>query len=196
MKKNIILALALLSTSWLHAIETGKPAPAFSVKDCCDQEVKLSDYKGKTVVLEWTNADCPFVKKHYDGGHMQALQKKYTDKGVIWLRINSSAPGKQGHLKDMGEAMALTKKQNAHATSLLLDSDGKLGKTYGAKTTPHMFVINPEGTLVYAGAIDDDSDVSYSANAKNYVAEAVEATLAGKPVATANTQPYGCSVKY
>lgn len=196
MKRIFILAVALLSTSWLHAVEVGKTAPAFSVKDCCGQDVKLSDYKGKTVVLEWTNPECPFVKKFYDGGHMQALQKKYTDKGVVWLRINSSAPGKQGYLKDMEAAMALTQKQNAHATSLLLDSDGKVGKTYGAKTTPHMFVVNPAGTLVYAGAIDNDSDTSYNSDAKNYVVEALDATLAGKSVATANTQSYGCSVKY
>lgn len=196
MKRIFILAVALLSTSWLYAVEVGKTAPAFSVKDCCGQDVKLSDYKGKTVVLEWTNPECPFVKKYYDGGHMQALQKKYTDKGVVWLRINSSAPGKQGYLKDMEAAMALTQKQNAHATSLLLDSDGKVGKTYGAKTTPHMFVINPAGTLVYAGAIDNDSDTSYNSDAKNYVVEALDATLAGKSVATANTQSYGCSVKY
>lgn len=196
MKKILVLAFVFTLFHCIQAVEVGKPAPTFSVKDCCDQEVKLSDYKGKTVVLEWTNPDCPFVKKHYDEGHMQALQKKYTDKGVIWLRINSSAPGKQGYFKNMEEAMASTAKQKAKATSLLLDSDGKVGKLYNAKTTPHMFVINSEGTLVYAGAIDDDPDISYSANAKNYVAAALDETLAGKKVTVANTQSYGCSVKY
>lgn len=196
MKKILSFIIALSFASLAQAVEVGKAAPEFSVKDCCDQEVKLSDYKGKTVVLEWTNHECPFVKKFYEGGHMQDLQKKYTDKGVVWLRINSSAPGKQGHLEDMEAAMNLTQEQKAKATSLLLDSNGKVGKLYGAKTTPHMFVINPEGTLVYAGAIDDDSDTSYNADAKNYVVEAVDAVLAGKSVPTANTQPYGCSVKY
>ncbi|MEZ5405146.1 MAG: redoxin domain-containing protein [Verrucomicrobiia bacterium] len=196
MKKILSFLVTLSLASLAQAIEVGKSAPEFSVKDCCGEEVKLSDYKGKTVVLEWTNPECPFVKKYYDGGHMQDLQKKYTDKGVIWLRINSSAPGKQGYLKDMEEAMELTKKQKAKATKLLLDSDGHVGKLYDAKTTPHMFVINTAGVLVYAGAIDNDPDTSYDPKAKNYVADALDAALTNKSVETANTQPYGCSVKY
>ncbi|MDT8391882.1 MAG: thioredoxin family protein [Lentisphaeria bacterium] len=198
MKQSLLLAgVCALSLMVSAAVETGKPAPDFTLTDINGTEHSLSDFKGKTVVLEWTNYDCPFVKKHYGAGNMQALQKKYTDQGVIWLSICSSAPGKQGHftteewLKRSQEAQAL-------GTAILVDADGKTGKLYGAKTTPHLFVIDTAGTIAYQGAIDDQRswDPKTIKGAKNYVAAALDALLAGKPVAEKETQPYGCSVKY
>lgn len=172
-------------------------APDFSLTGIDGKTYKLSDFKGKYVVLEWNNLDCPFVKKHYGSGNMQALQKKYTEKGVVWLTICSSAQGKQGYyesaaLKDM------TAERKLASTAYLRDPDGTVGKTYGAKTTPSMFVVNPEGTLVYAGAIDDKPtpDPNDIPGATNYVAACLDASLAGKPVATKTTVSYGCGVKY
>ncbi len=174
-----------------------KPAPAFELKGIDGSTYKLSDFKGKYVVLEWNNFDCPFVKKHYGAGNMQALQKKYMEKGVVWFTVCSSAPGKQGYY----ETDALTKMTAEHksaATAYLRDPDGKVGRLYGAKTTPHMFVIDPEGVLVYAGAIDDKPSTNPDdiKGAVNYVAASLDATMGGKAVATKSTAPYGCSVKY
>lgn len=175
----------------------GQPAPAFSLPGTDGKTHQLSDYAGKVVVLEWTNPDCPFVKKHYGAGNMQKIQADLTGKDVVWLTVSTNAAGKQGHLTaEAGKAFL--EGQKAAATTLLLDHDGKTGRAYGAKTTPHMYVIDPKGVLVYAGAIDDKPTAKPAdiEGAKNYVVAAVEETLAGKPVTTASTQPYGCSVKY
>jgi peroxiredoxin len=157
----------------------------------------LSSFKGKFVVLEWFNHDCPFVVKHYGSGNMQALQKEFIAKDVVWLSINSSAEGKEG-FKSAEETNTLTTEKKAAPTAVLLDSDGTVGKLYGAKTTPHMFVINPDGVLVYQGAIDDKSgfDQSEVAEAKNYVKAALDQAMAGQAVTDATTKSYGCSVKY
>ena len=175
----------------------GQTAPAFTLTDTSGKKHSLSDFSGKTVVLEWVNHECPFVKKHYGSGNMQALQREATGKGVVWLSVNSSAPGKQGHLDAKLGAAAIAEKKSA-STALLLDSEGTVGKLYGAKTTPHMYVIDAKGTLVYAGAIDDkpSTDPADVTGAKNYVRAALDEVLAGKPVTTATTQSYGCSVKY
>jgi peroxiredoxin len=175
----------------------GAAAPAFTATDTHGAKVGLADQKGKYVVLEWHNQGCPFVVKHYDTGNMQKLQKELTAKGVVWLTVVSSAPGKQGHVSP-AEADAYVKEKGAAPTAVLLDEDGSIGRLYGAKTTPHMFVIDDQGTLVYAGAIDDKptADKADVAGAKSYVRAAYEEAKAGKPVTTASTPPYGCSVKY
>jgi peroxiredoxin len=177
--------------------QVGKAAPDFTLTDTAGKTHSLSAFKGKVVVLEWTNPDCPFVKKHYDAGNMQNLQKTWTGKDVVWLAVNSSAPGKQGNFP-AEKWTSLMKEKNAAPTAVLLDADGKAGKLYGAKTTPHMFVIDQAGLLVYDGAIDDkpSPDPASLKDAKNYVSAALESTLAGKPVETPSTKPYGCSVKY
>lgn len=174
-----------------------KPAPDFKCNDSNGVEHSLSSYKGKIVVLEWLNHDCPFVKKHYGSGNMQKLQKVYTGRDVIWLSVISSAPGKQGFCTP-DKANDLIRSKNAHPTAVLLDPLGTVGKKYGAKTTPHMFIIDKEGTLVYNGGIDnkrstDPLDVD---RATNYVAKALNELLAGKEVSTKTSAPYGCSVKY
>jgi len=172
-------------------------AAEFTLTDPSGKSHSLSDYKGKWVVLEWTNQSCPFVKKFYSVGNMQELQKKYTEKGVVWLAICSSAKGKQGHFSSEEWASTI-KKNELHSTAVLIDEDGKVGKLYKAKTTPHMFVINPEGEIVYQGAIDSkkSADSDDIANSDNYVVAALEAGMAGKPIKVKTTQPYGCSVKY
>lgn len=179
------------------AAPVDQPAPGFSLKDSNGATHDLASYRGKFVVLEWVNFDCPFVGKHYGSGNMQSLQQTYTAKGVVWLSINSSAPGKQGYFPP-DEINALIARKHAHPTAYLIDSDGKVGREYGAKTTPHMFVIDPEGTVLYAGGIDDkpSTDVADIATAKNYVKAALDEALAGQPVAVTSSQPYGCSVKY
>ena len=179
------------------APEIGKPAPEFTGTDTNGKEVKLSDFKGKIVVLEWTNPECPYVVKHYDSKNMQKLQEEATAKDVVWLSINSSADGKQGN--QTGEAAnAYMTEKGSKPTARLLDPKGEIGKAYDAKTTPHMFVIDKEGVLVYNGAIDDNDSFKPedAATAKNYVTAAIEALKAGKPVETSQSKPYGCSVKY
>lgn len=177
--------------------EIGKSAPDFTLPDSNGKSHSLSDYEGKVVVLEWLNHGCPFVKKHYNSGNMQALQKAYAEKGVIWLSIISSAPGKQGYCTPE-QANEITKEKNAAPAAVLLDPEGSVGKLYGAKTTPHMFIISKEGTLVYNGGIDDirSTNVEDVAKAKNYVQTALDELLAGKEVTDKTSQPYGCSVKY
>lgn len=177
--------------------EIDKKAPDFKLKDTNGKEHSLSDFKGKYVVLEWNSFGCPFVKKHYNSKNMQQLQKKYTGKDVVWLTINSSAPGKEGYFSSE-ELNKKIKEQGANMTAYLVDEKGTVGKTYGAKTTPHMYVINPEGTLIYAGGIDDiaSTDTDDIKKAKNYVAAALDAAMAGKKIETKTSQPYGCSVKY
>lgn len=192
----LAIATLLAATSALAA-KTGAPAPDFKVLGADGKEHTLAEYKGKTLVLEWLNHGCPYVKKHYQSGNMQKLQKKYTGQGVAWLSVISSAPGKQG-ASTAEEASAAVAEHQASPTTVLLDTDGKMGRAYGAKTTPHMFVIDPKGTLAYNGAIDDrpTTELSDVPAAKSYVAAAIEETMAGKPVKMANSKPYGCSVKY
>lgn len=196
MKKVCFLLLAL--TTWVHAAaEVGKPAPAFTLTSCESKPVSLSDFKGKVVVLEWTNHSCPFVVKHYGTGNMQKLQADATAKGVVWLSICSSAPGKQGYAAP-ADASKVCAQKNSAATAYLIDESGDTGRAYGAKRTPEMYVINADGVVVYQGAIDDMKSVDPAdvAKAKNLVAAAIEETLAGKPVSTPKTEAYGCSIKY
>lgn len=192
-----ILALLVAAGTAVAAPQVGQPAPEFTLTDSNGQSHNLSDFKGKFVVLEWLNHGCPFVKKHYDGGNMQGLQKEYTGKDVVWLSIVSSAPGKQGHMSPEETNKAKEEKVSA-ATAILIDEDGTVGKLYDAKVTPELFVINPEGTLIYAGAIDDKKSVDAAdvAGAKNYVKQALDEALAGNPVSEPTTEAYGCSVKY
>ena len=196
MKQLVALAVASLATVALGNAPAGKPAPTFTVTDLAGKTVNLADYKGKTVVLEWTNFGCPFVQKHYKSGNMQALQKKH-GADVVWLAVNSTnkdssdwtaAPVLTAQLKQFGAAPA----------AYLVDEPGKVGMAYGAKTTPHMFIIDPAGTVVYNGAIDDkrSTNVEDVKGAKNYVVAALDEMKAGKPVSTATTSPYGCTVKY
>jgi peroxiredoxin len=175
----------------------GQPAPAFSATDTKGKTHNLADYKGKIVVLEWLNHECPFVKKHYNSGNMQKLQKSSAEKGIVWLSIISSAPGKQGNCTPE-QADSLTAENKAVPAAVLLDPEGELGRLYGAKTTPHMFIIDAAGILVYNGAIDDirSTNVEDIAKAKNYVQAALDEMLAGKPVTIKTSQPYGCTVKY
>ena len=177
--------------------QAGQQAPDFTATDSNGHAQKLSDYHGKFVVLEWTNSGCPFTKKHYDSGNMQKLQKEWTAKGVVWLTVLSSAPGKQG-FKTAAEENAYVQQVGASPTAVLLDPNGQLGHLYGAKTTPHIFIIDPSGKLIYDGAIDNKptTDQEDIAGADNYVSDALSAALSGQQVAKANTQPYGCSVKY
>ena len=181
----------------LGGVKIGAPAPAFTSTDLHGQQRTLADFKGKYVVLEWHNQGCPFVKKHYDSGNMQRLQHDLTAQGVAWLTVISSAPGKQGNVTPAEEEQYL-KDQHAAPTDVLFDPDGTLGHLYGAKTTPHMFLIDPKGIVVYQGAIDDKPthEVADVSGATNYVRAAYDQVKAGKPVTTATTAPYGCSVKY
>ena len=199
MKSLLLLPVLtlILNLSAFSAVEPGETAPDFTLKDSKGNSQKLSSYSGKFVVLEWMNPECPFVKKHYSIGNMQSLQKEYTTKGVVWLSIISSAPGKQGYCTGP-QAEANTKDQKASPTAVLLDPSGEVGQLYGAKTTPHMFVINPEGKLIYMGAIDSirSANSSDCAKAENYIRQTLDAALAGKPVPTPETKSYGCSVKY
>lgn len=200
MKKILSLAASLLILVvpvFAGGPQIGKKAPSFSLTDIDGNTRSLEEFKGKHVVLEWTNPGCPFVKKHYDSGNMQALQKEWTGKEVIWLSVCSSAEGKQGHMTP-AEWREWAEKEKASPTAVLLDPDGKVGKRYEAKTTPHMFVIDPKGTLIYMGAIDDKPsyDPADVKGAANHVSLALEASLAGKPVEVSSTRPYGCSVKY
>lgn len=179
------------------AAEIGKAAPEISAKDTNGNDFNLSDHKGKIVVLEWTNHACPFVVKHYDTNNMQSAQKKAREMGVEWISIVSSAEGRQGHVS-AEEANKITAEAGASPTAKILDASGEIGKAYGAKTTPHMFVIDENGNLAYAGAIDDNSSPRASTvkGAKNYVLAAISDLQAGNAVETAQTAPYGCSVKY
>lgn len=177
--------------------EIGKPAPDFTAVDTKGNPVALSSLRGKTVVLEWTNAECPYVVKHYGAGNMQKLQSEAAADGVVWLTLISSAPNEQGHVSP-AEANKLTLDRKAAPASIVLDETGKIGRAYDARTTPHMFVINPEGTLVFMGGIDDKPTASKTdiAGATNYVRLALDAVKSGKPVATPVARAYGCSIKY
>lgn len=179
------------------AIKVGEPAPAFEVLSQTGEPVQLSDFKGKFVVLEWTNEGCPFVRKHYKHGNMQGLQKEFTDKDVTWLTVFSSKPGKQGHV-DAAGAKKFQADFKTASTAMLLDGDGTVGRLYEAKTTPHMYVVNPDGNLIYAGGIDStpSADPADIADSENYVKSALNEAMAGKPVSTPISKPYGCSIKY
>jgi peroxiredoxin len=175
----------------------GQPAPDFTLQGADGKTHSLADYPGKFVVLEWTNPQCPFVHKFYDSGTMQKLQKDETAKGVVWLRINSSAEGHEGY-QTVSDLASYIEANHVAATASLLDPDGKVGHLYGARTTPHMFVIDPKGVLIYAGGIDNtpSPDPATLATATNYVTAALDEAMAGKPVTTPTARPYGCSVKY
>ena len=194
-------ALCLMAAPAIAKIATGDTVADMAVTDSNGQVHNLSDFAGKTVVLEWTNHKCPYVKKHYntdfDGGNMQNLQKAAAEDGVVWLSVISSAPGKQGHVTG-SKANALTADRGAAPQAVILDESGEAGRTFSAKTTPHMYVINADQTLVYQGAIDDNRSSSPKtiAGARNYVTEALAAVKAGEAVTTGETAPYGCSVKY
>lgn len=200
MKTNLLItALTSLAATALFAAEptVGNAAPDFSLPDATGKTHSLADFRGKFVVLEWFNEGCPFVKKHYGSGNMQKLQQEYSGKDVVWLTINSSAPGEQGHLTPETAPKTISDLKMT-STKLLLDPDGKVGRLYGAKNTPHMFVINKEGKLIYQGAIDSKPTANASdiASSSNYVKVALDESMAGKPVSNASTKPYGCSVKY
>ena len=181
----------------IAAAKVGQPVPAFHAADIAGKTVGLADYAGKMIVLEWTNDGCPFVGKHYDSGNMQALQKKYMAAGVVWLTIASSAPGEQGYVTP-AEAKADLAKWRAAPSDFLLDPEGVLGRLYDARATPHMVVIDPGGRVAYMGAIDDKPSTRLAdvKTAHNYVAAALDAVAAGRPVAVASTRAYGCSIKY
>ena len=193
-----LLGLLTAFSLGAHAsVRVGQPAPDFTGVDSNGKQHTLSQYKGKTVVLEWTNHDCPYVKKHYNSGNMQALQKQATGDGVVWLSIISSKPGKQGHVSG-GRANKLTKSRNASPTAVILDVSSEIGLLYGAKTTPHMYIVDKTGQLVYMGGIDSipTSNEADIAGAENYVRVALDAMAAGKTIEESVTRPYGCSVKY
>jgi peroxiredoxin len=191
------LAAAFVQVSAAQAPRVGVQAPAFSAKDSRGQSHSLEQYRGKYVVLEWHNQGCPYTRKHYVSGNMQALQKEWTAKGVVWFTVISSAPGEQGYVTDSQENAYLAQ-MHADPTAVLMDPEGKLGRLYDAKTTPEMYVIDPEGKLIYEGAIDDRAtpDVDDIKGADNYLSDALAEAMAGKPVATPFTRSYGCSVKY
>ena len=193
----LAVSMAVLVSAAQAAVAPGQAAPEFSLVDINGKVQKLSDYRGKYVVLEWFNSECPFVQKHYESGNMQALQARYTQKGVAWLGINSTSP-RHSNYRDPARSQAILKEWKSAPTAFVLDPDGKVGKQYGARTTPHMYVINPKGTLVYVVGIDDRPSTSQRdiAAAKNLVAAALDESLSGKPVGTPSAMPYGCSVKY
>ena len=199
------LALALLTVVAFAApvaaqtdqADIGEPAPDFTLEAADGETHSLSDFEGKYVVVEWLNFECPFVGKHYGSGNMQMLQEKYTEKGVVWLSIVSSAPGKQGYYPPE-EMIEQKKKHNGNMTAILMDPDGEIGKTYGATVTPHMYVINPDGELVYRGGIDDKptTDEADIEGATNYVDRALTAVMNGEEVSPKQAKPYGCTIKY
>jgi len=198
--KIILIGLSSLIAASLFGADSppvGSNAPEFSLPDAKGKTHSLGEFKGKYVVLEWFNPECPFVKKHYGSGNMQKLQQEFTSKGVVWLTIDSSAPGLEGSLTPE-QASNTMNSWKTRQTAFLLDPEGKAGRAYGAKNTPHMFVINPEGKIVYEGAIDSKASPNPAdiPNSTNYVKAALEESLSGKPVSTPNTKPYGCSVKY
>lgn len=197
--KQILAAslLALVSSTALANATVGRPAPSFSATDTSGKAVSLADFKGKHVVLEWVNPGCPYVVKHYGAANMQGTQKEATAKGVVWLAVNSTSAD-HGDYKAPAAMAQWMQGQKAAATATLMDADGKVGRAYGARTTPHMYIIDPQGVLVYAGGIDSKATANPAdiATATNHVKVALNETLAGKPISQATTRAYGCSVKY
>jgi hypothetical protein len=199
MKRNSLysLAVATMLAGLCYGQKVGEPAPDFKATDSHGQVHQLSEYRGKYVVLEWHNNGCPYTRKHYESGNMQHMQKEWTSRGVIWFTVISSAPGQQGYVTAQQENEYL-KSMNAVPTAALLDPQGGVGRRYAAKTTPHMFIINPDGALIYDGAIDSKAttDQNDIATATNYVSQALDEAMAGKQISTPTSRPYGCSVKY
>jgi peroxiredoxin len=195
----LLTAIALTAGAGLAAaaVATGDKAPDFSLTDTKGKTHKLAELTGKYVVLEWINYDCPFVRKHYESGNMTGLQKEYTAKGVVWFSISSSAPGKSGNYS-AEEWNRMSQEKGSAATAVLLDGDGTVGRAYDAKVTPHMFLIGPDGKLLYQGAIDDNPGANKAeiASSKNFVKAALDEAMAGKAVTTGTTKPYGCGIKY
>ncbi|MFO8030600.1 MAG: thioredoxin family protein [Cyclonatronaceae bacterium] len=197
-----ILLVAAFMVASVHAEENKRPeignkAPDFTLPDASGENHTLSDYEGKFVVLEWLNHECPFVLKHYATGNMQMLQESYRDKGVVWFSIISSAPGKQGYMEP-DETRKVTREKQAKPSAVLLDPEGKVGRTYDARVTPHIYIIDPQGMLVYMGAIDDRPTTNHDdvEGARNFVSEALDLLLEGRDVDASTYQPYGCTVKY
>lgn len=191
------IGLLVLLVATALAAKVGEPAPDFTAKDSNDKSHHLAEYRGKYVVLEWHNQGCPYTRKHYESGNMQRLQRQWTGKGVVWFTVISSAPGTQGYVR-APEENDYVKRMNAAPTAVLLDPEGSLGHLYAAKTTPHMYIIDPSGVLIYNGAIDDHptTDQSDIPSSKNYVSSALQEAMSGKRVSDPATRPYGCSVKY
>ena|SRR6185369_911978 len=199
MLRRTVLALSTLvvATSLHAAPAVGEGAPDFTLKDATGKAVKLSDFRGKHVVLEWINPSCPYVRKHYDSGNMPATQKEAVDKGVAWLSIDSTAKSSYEYLEP-AKVAAWQNERKGRPTALLMDQDGAAGKAYGARTTPHMYIVDPQGKLIYAGGIDSipSSDPRDIGKAVNYVRQGLNEALGGKPLSAPVTRPYGCSVKY
>jgi peroxiredoxin len=193
----IALATAVLSAPAFAAATVGQKAPEFTAKDASGKTVSLADFKGKTVVLEWVNPGCPYVRKHYSSGNMQSTQKDAVDKGVVWLAVNSTETRHPDYLAPAA-LQSWMSEQKAAATHTLMDESGSIGQQYAARTTPHMYIINPQGNLVYAGGIDSIASARAEdvKQATNYIKQSLGETLAGKPISVATTKPYGCSVKY
>lgn len=196
-RTRILIAALALTVTAAAQVRTGQTAPDFHGTDSNGKSQSLNQYKGKYIVLEWANKGCPYEQKHYNSGNMAKLQKEWTGKGVVWLSVISSAPGEQGNVSP-AEENAYLQQMHAAPTAAILDPTGEIGHLYGAKTTPHMFVIDPGGKLIYQGAIDDapSTDPSTINAAHNYVSQALTESMSGKPVTTPQTRSYGCSVKY
>ena len=191
------LSTLVLAASLHAAPAVGQSAPDFTLRDISGKAVKLSDFRGKHVVLEWTNPGCPYVRKHYDSGNMPATQKEAVGKGVVWLAINSTGKSSSEYMEP-AKLVAWQNERRAQPTATLLDEEGMVGKAFGARTTPHMYIVDPQGRLIYAGGIDSiaSSDAGDIKKAVNYVRQGLNEALAGKPLSAAVTRPYGCSVKY
>ena len=197
LRRTLIATAAFVALGAQAAATVGQPAPDFMLKDTHGKTVRLSDFKGKHVVLEWTNPGCPFVRKHYDSGNMPATQKDATSQGVVWLSINSTEKASSDYLEP-SKLMAWKQERKAAPTAVLMDEEGTVGRSYGARTTPHIFIIDPKGTLVYAGGIDSTASarVDDIKTAVNYVNQALGEAFGNKPITAASTRPYGCSIKY
>jgi AhpC/TSA family protein len=193
-----LLLMTFMAEGGAQAAPTiGQSAPDFTLSDASGKPVKLSDFRGRHVVLEWTNPGCPYVRKHYDSGNMPATQKDAVDRGVVWLAINSTARS-SGEYLEPAKVVAWQMERKARPTAVLADEEGSVGRAYGARTTPHMYIVDPQGRLIYAGGIDSipSSDPGDIRKAVNYVRQGLDEALAGKPLTAAVTRPYGCSVKY
>jgi hypothetical protein len=202
-RRNLMACVATVATTFFiaapaySAAVVGQKAPEFTAKDATGKTVNLADFKGKTVVLEWVNPGCPYVRKHYGAGNMQSTQKDAADKGVVWLAINSTDTQHPDYLAPAALQGWMTE-QKAAATHTVMDESGKIGQQYAARTTPHMYIINAQGNLIYAGGIDSIASANPAdiKTATNYVKQSLGEVAAGKPISSANTKPYGCSVKY
>ena len=197
LRLTVLFLAAFVAVSAQAAPAVGEGAPDFTLKDAAGNTVRLSDYRGKHVVLEWTNPGCPYVRKHYDSGNMPATQKEAVDKGVAWLSINSTEKSSWEYMEPT-KLVAWQKERKSQPTAVLVDEEGVAGKAYGARTTPHMYIVDPQGRLIYAGGIDSipSSNPDDIKKAVNYVRQGLDEALAGKPLTAASTRPYGCSIKY